>query len=224
MLTSDIDSEVETDRKKPKKYRPCASGPSTLRQKANKRSKLSKTDNTTTPTHSYPIRGYNQSIKASIDTPGRPLPVETDQGVDPESSQVGTTDSPVQVGMGELTEHVETDDSAPHVATGSQVKGTLVTRGFELKKYKRPRRFKCKICGESLISVKDLNAHHRSTHNVQFCDECGKGFSSKSALEKHIYIHKELRFVFDRCGMGFPFESHLSQHKITIVHTQVLSV
>ena len=32
MLTSDLDSEVETDRKKPKNYRPCASGPSTLRQ------------------------------------------------------------------------------------------------------------------------------------------------------------------------------------------------
>ena len=32
MLTSDLDSEVETDKKKPKKYRPRASGPSTLRQ------------------------------------------------------------------------------------------------------------------------------------------------------------------------------------------------
>ena len=34
MLTSDLDSEVETDRKKPKNYRPRASGPSTLRQRA----------------------------------------------------------------------------------------------------------------------------------------------------------------------------------------------
>ena len=33
--------------------------------------------------------------------------------------------------------------------------------------------------------------------------------------KKHIYVHKELRFVCDRCGMGFPFESWLSQHKIT---------
>ena len=35
MLTSDLDSEPETDKKKPKKYRPCASGPSALRQLAN---------------------------------------------------------------------------------------------------------------------------------------------------------------------------------------------
>ena len=57
MLTSYLDSEVETDRKKPKNYRPRASGPSTLRQQANKHSKLPKTNHTTTPIHSYPIRG-----------------------------------------------------------------------------------------------------------------------------------------------------------------------
>ena len=51
MLTSDLDSEVDTDKKKPKKYRPRASGPSTLRQLANKHSRLSKTDHTKTPTH-----------------------------------------------------------------------------------------------------------------------------------------------------------------------------
>ena len=206
MLTSDLDSEVETDRKKPKNYRPRASGPSTLRQQANKHSRLSKTDHTTTLIHSYPIRGYKQPVKAPTETPGSPLPVETDHSVDPESSQVETADS---------MEHVETEDSIPHGEPDSPVKGTLVTRSFELKKYKRPRRFKCKICGESATSVKDLNVHHRSTHDVQFCDDCGIGFFTKSALEKHIYIHKELQFVCDRCGMGFPFESRLSQHKIT---------
>ena len=84
MLTSDLDSEVETDKKKPKKYRPRASGPSTLRQLTNKCSRLSKTDHTKTPTHSYPIRGYKQPVKASTETPGSPLPVETDRSVDPE--------------------------------------------------------------------------------------------------------------------------------------------
>ena len=204
MLTSDLDSEVETDRKKSKNYRPHASGPSTLRQQANKHSRLSKTDHTTTPIHSYPIRGYKQPVKAPTETPGSPLPVETDHSVDPESSQVETTDSPGPVETADSMEHVETEDSVPHVETDSAVKGTLVTCSFKLKKYKRPQRFKCKICGESATSVKDLNAHHCSTHNVQFCDNCGKGFSTKSALEKHIYIHKELQFV-----------CRLSQHKIT---------
>ena len=163
----------------------------------------------------YPIRGYKQPVKASTETPGSPLPVETNHSVDPESSQVEMTDSSGQVETADSMEHVETEDSAPHVETGSPVKGTLVTCSFELKKYKRPQRFKCKISGESATSVKDLNVHHHLTHDLQFCDDCGKGFSTKSALEKHIYIHKELRFVCDRCGMGFPFQSCLSKHKIT---------
>ena len=190
MLTSDLDSEVETDRKKPKNYRPHASRPSTLRQRANKCSRLSKMDHTMTPIHLYPIRGYKQPVKAPTETPGSPLPVETDHSVDPESSQVEMTDLPGPVETADSMEHVETEDSVPHGETDSPVKETLVTCSFKLKKYKRPQRFKCKICGESATSVKDLNAHHRSTHDVQFCDNCGKGFSTKSALEKHIYIHK----------------------------------
>ena len=205
MLTSDLNSEPKTDKKKPKKYRARASGPSALRQLANKHSKLSKTDQGMILAHSYPIRGYKQLAKTTTETSDIPLSVETELSVDTESSQVETTDPP---------EHVETSDSTSHVETGSPKKGTLVTCSFKLKKYKRPQRFKCKICGESATSVKDLNAHHRSSHDVQFCDECGKGFSTRSG-EKHIYIHKELRFVCDRCGMGFPFESRLSQHKIT---------
>ena len=135
MLTSDLDSEVEIDKKKPKKYRPRASGPSTLRQLANKHSKLSKTDHTKTPTHSYPIRGYKQLVKASTEPPVSPLPVETDNSANTESSPVETTDSPEQVETADTTEHVETEDSAPHVETSSVVKGKLVTRSFELKKY-----------------------------------------------------------------------------------------
>ena len=138
MLTSDLDSEVEIDKKKRKKYRPHASGPSTLRQLANKHSKLSKTDHTKTPTHSYLIRGYKQPIKASTESPVSPLPVETDNSVDTGSSPVEMTDSPEQVEMADTTEHVDTEDSAPHMETGSVVKGKLVTCSFELKKYKRP--------------------------------------------------------------------------------------
>ena len=93
----------------------------------------------------YPIRGYKQPIKATTETPDSPLPVETGLSVDMESSQVEMTDLPKQVEM---------TDSASHVETDSPIKGTLVTHSFELKKYKRPRRFKCKICGESATSVK----------------------------------------------------------------------
>ena len=129
MLTSDLDSEPDTDKKKPKKYRPRASGPSAQRQLANKCTKLSKTDLGMNPLHSYPIRGYKQLAKTATETTDIPLPVKTELSVDTESPQVETTNSP---------EHVKTNDSTSHVETGSPKKGTLVTHSFELKKYKRP--------------------------------------------------------------------------------------
>ena len=88
MLTSNIDSEPEIDKKKTNKYRPHASGPSALTQLANKRSKhckASKTDQNMILRHSYPIR-YKRPIKATTETLDRPLPVETDLSVDTESS------------------------------------------------------------------------------------------------------------------------------------------
>ena len=124
MLTSDLDSEPDTDKKKPKKYRPQASGPSVQRQLANKCSKLSRTDLGVNPTHSY-----KYLVKTNTETTNNPLPVETDLSVDTESAPVETTNS---------LEHVETNESTSHVETGSPKKGTLVTRSFELKKYKRP--------------------------------------------------------------------------------------
>ena len=137
------------------------------------------------------------------------LPVETDHDGGQDAANVEMADD------SEHAEHVETTDSAVSVETESPKRGTLVTCSFKLRKYKRPRKFKCKICGDSSTSVKELNAHHRLTHNVQFCEDCGKGFSTASALEKHVYVHKELQFICDRCGHGFPFESQLVQHKIT---------
>ena len=108
-LTSDLDSEPETDKKKPKKYRPRASGPSALSQLANKHSKSSKIEQNKIPTHSYPIRGYKQHIKATNEIPDSPLPQETGLSVDMESSQVEMTDLPEQVETTDSTSHMETD-------------------------------------------------------------------------------------------------------------------
>ena len=112
-----------------------------------------------------------------------PLPVETDGNGTSETSQVETmTDA----------EHVATPSNALNVQTANPNKGSLVTHTFELKKYKRPSTFKCKLCGDSSKSVKELNAHHRATHDVEFCEECGKSFTTQSALDKHHYVHREL--------------------------------
>ena len=209
MLMSGLDSEPESGCKKPKNHQPSANGPSATRQRANRHTGISTTFQTKMPLHSYPIRGYKKPSNASNNIPSNALSVETDYDTQPPTPQVETDD---------VLEYVETENSSVHMEMSPPSKGTLVTRSYELKRYKQPRQFKCKLCGESTFSVKELNAHHCSTHDVQFCDNCGKGFSMKSTLEKHLYVHKELRYICDRCGMGFPFESHLAQHKI-IHHT-----
>ena len=79
------------------------------------------------PTHSYPIRGYKQPTKATNKASDSPLLVETGLNIPPKTSQVETMDSP---------EQVETTEQPVNVETDSPIKGTLVTRSFELKKYK----------------------------------------------------------------------------------------
>jgi len=48
------------------------------------------------------------------------------------------------------------------------------------------------------------------------CSQCGKGFSSSSALAKHKLIHSdERRYVCQLCSKGFKRQDHLNGHMIT---------
>ena len=66
---------------------------------------------------------------------------------------------------------------------------------------------------ESFGSIKELNNHHRVDHGV--VDLCDKKFATQTALDKHMYTHKDLCFVWQDCGLSFPFKSRLEQHRIT---------
>ena len=118
MLTSDLNSEPETGHKKPKKHRPSVNGPSSSKQHANRHTGISKTFQTKTPVHLYPIRGYKKPSDAPNYVSSNTLPVETDQNTQPPSPQV------------------ETDEAPVHVETSPPSKGMLVTCSYELKKYK----------------------------------------------------------------------------------------
>ena len=119
------------------------------------------------------------------------------------------------------TEHVETDDTddAETEPVGTEPKekiiGTFVAKTIEIRKHKKDRKVKCRLCGDSFANVKELNKHHYSDHDIQFCVDCGKGFNTQTSLDKHKYYHQELKFVCEHCGQGFPFVSRLKQHKIT---------
>ena len=109
----------------------------------------------------------------------------------------------------------ETKPGTGNVETNEKVIGTFVTKTVGIRKHKKERKAKCRLCGESFKNVKELNEHHRTDHDIQFCAECGKGFNMQSSLEKHKYYHCELKFTCEHCGMGFPFMSRLEQHKVT---------
>ena len=73
----------------------------------------------------------------------------------------------------------------------------------------------CKICIDSFGSIKELNEHHRKDHRIVDCEQCDKKLATQSSLNKHMYLHNDLRFVCEDCGQSFPFKSRLEQHQIT---------
>ena len=80
---------------------------------------------------------------------------------------------------------------------------------------KPARTIRCKICIDSFCSIKELNEHHRKDHRIVDCEQCNKKFATQSLLDKHMYLHSDLRFVCEDCGQSFPFKSRLEQHQIT---------
>ena len=59
---------------------------------------------------------------------------------------------------------------------------------------KPARTIRCKICIDSFCSIKELNEHHRKDHGIVECEQCDKKFATQSLLDKHMYLHSELRF------------------------------
>ena len=72
----------------------------------------------------------------------------------------------------------------------------------------------CKMCEKSFPSVRDLNTHHRAEHGIVKCHHCSKAFGTRTALDKHMYNHRNLDFLCIICGKRFTFQSHLDQHKL----------
>ena len=138
---------------------------------------------------------------ASTGTPAVRLPpLETDKTTDPqEDNSARVSIAPIKVSRPE-------DEP-------SRGKGTFATRSFTLKKTKRHRKYRCKLCIEVLDSAHLLTVHHQQKHGILYCDECNKAFNNPTSLVRHKYQHKELRFHCN-CGASFAFHSQLQTHSI----------
>ena len=95
----------------------------------------------------------------------------------------------------------------------SESKGVLAVQSYTLKKVKKVRKYKCRICGEVCDSAHLLTVHHHSSHGILYCDQCTKAFNNPTSLERHRYQHKQLKFIC-KCGAKFAFESQLKTHSI----------
>ena len=75
------------------------------------------------------------------------------------------------------------------------VNGTLVMKTVGIVRRKKKRKAHCKICGNSCKNMKELNQHDRDTHDIVFCSDCNKAFSTRTSLDKHMYVHKAMDYV-----------------------------
>ena len=60
----------------------------------------------------------------------------------------------------------------------------------------------------------DFNKHFKSSHDPLQCRVCKEDFSTPSALHRHRYRHKDLRYACSKCGKQFPFSSDRDNHEI----------
>ena len=94
-------------------------------------------------------------------------------------------------------------------------KGSLQVQTHGLMKPRKVRNFKCKLCDVVTTSRKDLNTHHKTTHDKVSCPNCNREFNIPSSLDRHIYSHQaDLKHKCEHCGKLFAFLSQLHSHKV----------
>uniref|UniRef100_A0A671UA93 C2H2-type domain-containing protein n=1 Tax=Sparus aurata TaxID=8175 RepID=A0A671UA93_SPAAU len=85
----------------------------------------------------------------------------------------------------------------------------------------RDKAFLCDVCCKTFYMIGELKVHLRTHTKVTItCTECGKGLSSKEALNRHMIIHAgERPYQCSECGLHFNRMSNLTAHMK--IHTGV---
>ena len=166
MLDSALEDSDEPKKNMSNKIRPKLDGPSTAvlnahTQIQNKRQKNFETK----PVIILPVRNLQTAEPgtraANVETS---IPMETSTPVETTPSNNSETESYVNT-------ESESENKKP-------VNGTLVMKTVGIVRRKKKRKARCKICGNSCNNVKELNQHHKDTHDIVFCPDCNKAFST----------------------------------------------
>ena len=75
--------------------------------------------------------------------------------------------------------------------------------------------FNCETCGKTFKKRSDKNRHMQIHKGIKFpCKMCNKSFSRKDNLVAHISaVHDEDKISCPKCGIKFSKKSNLSRHK-----------
>ncbi|XP_021182436.3 gastrula zinc finger protein XlCGF57.1 [Helicoverpa armigera] len=90
-----------------------------------------------------------------------------------------------------------------------------------LKSHREIAQFKCGFCHKTYKSKQSLKEHFRVAHSSNrmlfICVTCGKRFTAKSTLIKHVKIHNGEKFACPSCPKTYTRASYLRAH--SLVHT-----
>ena len=105
----------------------------------------------------------------------------------------------------------DSSQSSPNKKTKSEF--VTVTHG--IRRIKKVRKFKCKICHIAHESQAKANSHYRESHPLLNCNTCNKTFNNPNSLRRHSYQHASKKtYPCRNCNKVFPFESDLAGHRL----------
>ena len=90
---------------------------------------------------------------------------------------------------------------------------TKLTLQKPMPKNHKSRKFKCVRCGLLCKTIAELNEHFISKHQKLKCLDCDKLFTKPWSYQKHMYLHKKAKHMWDIYGKGFSFRSQLAAHQ-----------